>query len=164
MASKRPSDVAGLVLLSGFFGEAGPTARFWVNVGSKVLGLIPRDLKHAVTEVLGQRRQLHPVFQLLSLYPLLITFVHGDKDDFAPIDVARRVARTTLVPSRFIEVKGADHFLNDGPPETLLDCFEAAMDPMTPLSQVKPSAPCDPAPERARRTKSRVQPYAARTA
>jgi pimeloyl-ACP methyl ester carboxylesterase len=164
MASKRPADVAGLVLLSGFFGEAGPTARFWVNLGAKVLGLIPRDLKHAVMEVLGQRRQLHPVFQLLSLYPLLITFVHGDRDDFAPIEVARRVARTTLVPSRFIEVKGADHFLNDGPPETLLDCFEAAMNPMTPLTQVRPSAPENAATQSARPVKSRPQPYAARTA
>jgi pimeloyl-ACP methyl ester carboxylesterase len=159
MASKRPTDVAGLVLLSGFFGEAGPTARFWVNVGSKVLGLIPRDLKHATMEVLGQRRQLHPVFELLSLYPLLITFVHGDKDDFAPIEVARRVARTTLVPSKFIEVKGADHFLNDGPAETLLDCLEAAMDPTAPLAQLKPA---EPAPARtAKRARARLPSGAA---
>jgi pimeloyl-ACP methyl ester carboxylesterase len=141
MASMRPDAVSGLVLLSGFFGEAGPTARFWVNAGSKVLGIIPRDLKHAVMEVIGQRRQLHPVFELLSLYPFLITFVHGDKDDFAPLKVARRVARTTLVPSKFIEVSGADHFLNDGPTETLLDCLEQAIDPLAPISQVKPAIP-----------------------
>jgi len=141
MASMRPEAVGGLVLLSGFFGEAGPTAKFWVEMGSKVLGLIPRDLKHAVMEVIGQRKQLHPVFELLSLYPLLITFVHGDRDDFAPIEVARRVARTTLVPSKFIEVEGADHFLNDGPVETILDCLEAAMDPKAALGQVRPAVP-----------------------
>jgi pimeloyl-ACP methyl ester carboxylesterase len=139
MASMRPEQVAGLVLLSGFFGEAGPTARFWVNAGSKVLSLIPRDLKHATMEVMGQRRQLNPVFQLLSLYPLLITFVHGDRDDFAPLAVARKLAARTLVPARFIEVTRADHFMNDGPPEVLLQCFEQAMDPQSRLDQTLPS-------------------------
>lgn len=127
MAAKRPDLVDALALVSGFFGQAGPTARFWVGVGSKLLSFIPRDLKHAVMEVTGQPRQLNPVFKLLAGRPFLITFVHGDKDDFAPIEVARRAARMTLAPSRFLELSGADHFLNDGPPERLLYCLETAI-------------------------------------
>jgi pimeloyl-ACP methyl ester carboxylesterase len=127
MASKRPDLVGALALVSGFFGHPGPTARFWVNIGSKILSVIPRDLKHAVMEVTGQPSQLNPVFKLLAGRPFLITFVHGDKDDFAPIEVARRAAQMTLAPSRFIELTGADHFLNDGPPERLIYCLETAI-------------------------------------
>jgi pimeloyl-ACP methyl ester carboxylesterase len=127
MAAKRPDLVDALALVSGYFGHSGPTAKFWVNLGSRILGLIPRDLKHAVMEVTGQPRQLDPVFKLLAGRPFLITFVHGGKDDFAPIEVARRAARTTLAPSRFLELRGADHFLNDGPPERLIYCLETAI-------------------------------------
>jgi pimeloyl-ACP methyl ester carboxylesterase len=127
MAAKRPDLVHALALVSGFFGHAGPTAKFWVDVGSKILSFIPRDLKHAVMEVTGQPGQLNPVFKLLARRPFLITFIHGSKDDFAPIEVARRAAQMTLAPSRFIELTGADHFLNDGPPERLIYCLETAI-------------------------------------
>jgi pimeloyl-ACP methyl ester carboxylesterase len=127
MAARRPDLVDGLALVSGYFGHAGPTARFWVDLGNRLLGLIPRDLKHAVMEVTGQPRQLNPVFRLLNRRPFLVTFIHGDRDDFAPIGVARRAAEMTLAPSRFIEVAGANHFLNDGPPERLLACLEIAI-------------------------------------
>src|ERR1700712_1634947 len=48
MAAANPGKVAGLVLLSGFFGETGPTARWLIEMGSKALKVIPRDLRHAV--------------------------------------------------------------------------------------------------------------------
>src|SRR5687768_11381164 len=51
MAEQNPGKVAGLVLLSGFFGEAGPTARWLLDLGGKALKMIPRDLRHAVVEV-----------------------------------------------------------------------------------------------------------------
>lgn len=44
MAEQNPGKVAGLVLLSGFFGEAGPTARWLLDLGGKALKMIPRDL------------------------------------------------------------------------------------------------------------------------
>jgi hippurate hydrolase len=58
MAEANPGKVAGLVLLSGFFGEPGPTAKWLIDVGNKALKVIPRDLRHAVMEASGQREQL----------------------------------------------------------------------------------------------------------
>ncbi len=137
MAAERPEQVAGLVLLSGYFGQSGPTARLLIDLGRRVLGLIPRDLRHAVLEAAGQPLQLNPVFKLMNRYPFLITFIHGDKDDFAPIGVARHIAETTFLPSRFIEVEGGDHFLNDAPPEQLIACLEGAITPRGELREVR---------------------------
>lgn len=137
MAASRPKEIAGLVLLSGYFGNPGPTAKFWVDMGKRVLGVIPRDLKHAVMEVAGQPGQLNRVFRRLSHHPLLVTFIHGDQDDFAPLEVARRVAEMTMIPSRFIEVTGADHFFNDEDADTIIACLEAAIDPRGSLREVR---------------------------
>jgi pimeloyl-ACP methyl ester carboxylesterase len=136
MAASRPDQTAALVLMSGYFGKAGPTARLLMNVGGRVLGLIPRDLRHAVLEASGQAHQLNPVFKLLNRFPFLVTIVHGDKDDFAPIEVARAIADTTLVPARFIEAKGGDHFLNDLPAEQIVACLERAIRPGEDLRDV----------------------------
>src|SRR5204863_3506676 len=57
MAATQPK-VAGVVLLSSFLGEQGPTARWLVKVGQRFLNLIPRDLRNAVVEVSGQPSQL----------------------------------------------------------------------------------------------------------
>ena len=138
MAAQRPDDTAGLVLVSGFFGKSGPTARLLVDMGQRVLGLIPRDLRHAVLEVAGQSHQLNPVFKLLNRFPFLITIIHGDKDDFAPIEVARAIADTTLVPTRFIEIKGGNHFLNDCPPERVIAWIETTIGRRGGLRQVHP--------------------------
>lgn len=140
MAAQRPEQTAGLVLLSGFFGKAGPTARLLMRIGRPVLGLIPRDLRNAVVEASGQRHQLNPVFRLLNRFPFLITLIHGDKDDFAPIEVARAISEITLAPARFIEVAGGDHFLNDLPPHQLLACLERAIGPSDGLRAVLPAA------------------------
>jgi pimeloyl-ACP methyl ester carboxylesterase len=136
MAAARPQQVAGLVLLSGYFGKSGPTARLLINVGRRVLGLIPRDLRHAVLEAYSQPPQLNPVFRLLNRFPFLVTVIHGDRDDFAPIEVARAIADITLAPARFIEIQGGDHFLIKQPPEKLLAWLEAAIDPSGGLRQV----------------------------
>jgi len=45
MAAANPKRVAGVVLLSSFLGVTGPTSRWLVDWGSRVLGLIPRDLR-----------------------------------------------------------------------------------------------------------------------
>ena len=127
MAARNQESIAGLVLLSGFFGRAGPTARLLIEMGRRVAGFIPRDLRHAVLETSGQLLQLNPVFKLLNREPLLITFIHGDRDDFAPIGVARAIANTTLAPARFIEVRGAGHFMNEASPIQLLACLETAI-------------------------------------
>jgi pimeloyl-ACP methyl ester carboxylesterase len=145
MAAARPDQVAGLVLLSGYFGKAGPTAKLLIELGRHVLRLIPRDLRHAVVEASGQPRQLNPVFRLLNRFPFLVTVIHGDKDDFAPIGVARAIADITLAPARLIEVRGGNHFLNEQSPELMLGWLESAIDPKGALRQV-----CLPSPNRAR--------------
>ena len=129
MAEQNPRQVAGLVLLSGFFGEAGPTARWLLDVGSRTLKLIPRDLRNAVIEVKGQKAQLRHAEQALSRLRIPIHMIHGDKDDFAPLEVAERMAAETVTrrPIRVVRTEGANHFLNDGPTEVLIAAIEGCI-------------------------------------
>ncbi|HEX4712584.1 alpha/beta hydrolase [Phenylobacterium sp.] len=129
MADANPGKVDSLVLLSGFFGEAGPTARWLIDVGLKALKMIPRDLRHAVIEASGQRPQLAYAKRALARLTIPIHMIHGDQDDFAPIEVAERLAAETVTrrPIQFIRTPGANHFLNDGPAEELLAALEACI-------------------------------------
>lgn len=136
MAANNPRKVAGLVLLSGYFGQSGPTARWLLDVGMRMLKLIPRDLRHAVLEVTNQPAQLAHARRALARLNMPIHVVHGDKDDFAPIEAAEQLVAETRTrrPVRFERVPGADHFLNDGPTEVLLQCLEACI-PKKPAFQ-----------------------------
>jgi pimeloyl-ACP methyl ester carboxylesterase len=129
MADANPGKVESLVLLSGFFGETGPTSRWLIDVGSKALKLIPRDLRHAVIEASGQRPQLDYAKRALARLTIPIHMIHGDQDDFAPIEVAERLAAETVTrrPIQFMRTAGANHFLNDGPAEQLLAALEACI-------------------------------------
>lgn len=135
MASTRPKGLAGLVLLSGYFGESGPTARFLVNLGTRILKLIPRDLRNAVLEVSGQPAQLMYMRTALESVRAPIHVVHGDADDFAPIETAERLVTEihAKLPMQFHRVAGANHFMNDGPPEDLLAELEACLPVRAPL-------------------------------
>jgi pimeloyl-ACP methyl ester carboxylesterase len=129
MAAAHQDRVAGLVLLSGFFGETGPTARWLLDTGAKALKVIPRDLRHAVMEATGQRPQLVHAKRALERLHMPIHMIHGDKDDFAPIEAAERLAREvrTRRPINFVRTPGANHFLNDGPAEQLVAALEACI-------------------------------------
>jgi pimeloyl-ACP methyl ester carboxylesterase len=129
MAEANPGKVESLVLLSGFFGEPGPTAKWLMEMGGKALKMIPRDLRHAVLEASGQRPQLAYARRALSQLRIPIHMVHGDKDDFAPIEVAEQLASelVTREPIRFVRTAGANHFLNDGPTEVLISALEGCM-------------------------------------
>lgn len=129
MTEQNPGKVAGLVLLSGFFGEAGPTARWLLDLGGKALKMIPRDLRHAVIEVTGQKPQLQHAKRALARVNVPIHIIHGDKDDFAPLEAAERLAAETLTrrPIRVVRTAGANHFLNDGPAEILIAAIEACI-------------------------------------
>jgi pimeloyl-ACP methyl ester carboxylesterase len=136
MAAQSRRQPHGLVLLSGFFGETGPTAKWLVELGSKVLGFIPRDLRNAIREVSEQHSQLEHLREALSTLRIPIHLVHGEADDFAPIETAERLIAETPVraPIHFRRVPGADHFLNDGPTEELLaileECIPAPLPPI----------------------------------
>ena len=142
MAELKPNKVAGVVLLSSFLGEAGPTARWLVDTGAKVLSLIPRDLRNAVMEVSNQRAQLGHMRSALQRLNVPVHIVHGDRDDFAPIALAQQLAREarTRRPIRFETVPGADHFLTDGPVETLIACLESCI-PTKPSAWRMPALP-----------------------
>jgi pimeloyl-ACP methyl ester carboxylesterase len=129
MADANPGKVASLVLLSGFFGETGPTSRWLIDVGSRALKVIPRDLRHAVIEASGQRPQLTYAKRALARLTIPIHMIHGDKDDFAPIEAAERLAAETVTrrPIHFVRTPGANHFLNDGPADQLLAALEACI-------------------------------------
>jgi pimeloyl-ACP methyl ester carboxylesterase len=129
MADQNPGKVAGLVLLSGFFGEAGPTAKWLIDLGAKALNMIPRDLRNAVIEVRGQRPQLRHAMRALARLNIPIHMIHGDQDDFAPLEVAERLAGETITrrPIRVVRTEGANHFLNDGPAEVLLAAIESCI-------------------------------------
>jgi pimeloyl-ACP methyl ester carboxylesterase len=129
MAEQNPGKVAGLVLLSGFFGEAGPTARWLLDLGNKALKMIPRDLRHAVVEVTGQKPQLRHAKRALARVNIPIHMIHGDQDDFAPLEVAEKLAEETVTrrPIRVVRTEGANHFLNDGPADILIAAIESCI-------------------------------------
>ncbi|HYE46121.1 MAG TPA: alpha/beta fold hydrolase [Caulobacter sp.] len=137
MAARRPKGLAGLVLLSGYFGDPGPTARFLVRFGQFILRWVPvpRDLRNAVLEVAGQPGQLVHMLRALERITVPIHVIHGDKDDFAPIETAERLVQEvrTLRPMRFRRVPDADHFLNDGPADDLIAELEACLPVRAPL-------------------------------
>jgi len=129
MAEANPSQVSSLVLLSGFFGETGPTSRWLIDLGGRALKVLPKDLRHAVIEASGQRPQLAYAKRALAKLNIPIHMVHGDQDDFAPIEVAERLAAETVTrnPIQFMRTEGGSHFLNDGPAEQMLAALEACI-------------------------------------
>ncbi len=126
MAARNPKALAGVVLLSSYLGEPGPTARFLVNLGMRALHLIPRDLRHAILEVSGQGPQLAHMRQALRRLNVPVHVIHGDADDFAPIEFAEQLVaeQPCRRPMNFIRVPGANHFLNDGPVEVMMSVLE----------------------------------------
>jgi len=129
MADAQPARVAGLVMLSSYLGEPGPTARRLLQLGARLSGVIPRDLQNAVVEITRQPAQLSDMRAALRRLSIPVHVVHGDADDFAPIETARALTATHTFrrPVRFQAIAGGNHFLNDGPVEPLLACIEACV-------------------------------------
>ncbi|HEY2051683.1 MAG TPA: alpha/beta hydrolase [Caulobacteraceae bacterium] len=129
MARASARTLGGLVLLSSYLGEPGPTARWLVSAGSRMGALIPRDLRNAVMEISHQPRQLALMRDALPQLKAPIHAIHGEEDDFAPIEAARRLAEEarTRRPIRFVPTPGANHFLNDGPAEMVIEILESCI-------------------------------------
>ena len=102
------------------------------------------DLKNAVREVAGQASQLEHLHAALDRVIVPLSIVHGDADDFAPIETAERFydrLRThRSARASFRRVAGADHFLNDGPPEDLIALLEDCLPRATPLERFRSAA------------------------
>jgi pimeloyl-ACP methyl ester carboxylesterase len=126
MAANNHRKVDGLVLLSGYFGEPGPTAKWLLDAGARMSRVIPRDLRTAVDEVRGQPSQLGHARDALNRLRVPVHIIHGDKDDFAPFDIAERLATEirSRQPVRFERVPGANHFMAEGPVDVLIEAIE----------------------------------------
>jgi pimeloyl-ACP methyl ester carboxylesterase len=131
MAANAPRKVQGLVLLSGYFGEPGPTAKWLLDAGHAMSWAIPRDLRTAVDEVRGQPAQFAHAREAFSRLKAPVHVVHGDRDDFAPFDLAERIASEIDARRgvRFQRVEGADHFMVEGRLEALLEAIEGCIPP-----------------------------------
>ncbi|MGZ3403161.1 MAG: hypothetical protein ACXWKN_07840, partial [Phenylobacterium sp.] len=79
----------------------------------------------------------------LAKLSIPIHMIHGDKDDFAPIEAAERLAAETLTrqPINFVRTAGANHFLNDGPAEQLIAALEACIPARKPWTFRWPRLP-----------------------
>jgi pimeloyl-ACP methyl ester carboxylesterase len=135
MAANHPGKVHGLVLLSGYFGEFGSTSKLLVRLGSKVMRLIPRDLRHAILEVTGQKPQLAHMKDALARLRVPVHVIHGKKDDYAPVDTAESLvsAVRTKRPVRFELIEEGDHFMHDGMPDQLIAALERCIPPKRAL-------------------------------
>jgi pimeloyl-ACP methyl ester carboxylesterase len=129
MAAGRPKTLGGLVLLSAYLGELGPTARWLVGLGSHASTVAPRDLRNAIAEVTLQRNQVEVMRRELPKVLVPIHFVHGELDDFAPIGAVRKMTSEIRArrPIQLTSVADANHFLNDGPADRLLGALGPCM-------------------------------------
>lgn len=130
MAASAPRPpVESLVLMAGYFGEFGPMAERLVGLGGRLLKMIPRDLRHAILEVTGQRQQLPYMLEALARLNKPVHVIHGDKDDYAPMAVAEKLVSSvrTRRPVRFTKVEGGSHFLNEGSPQEMVALLESCI-------------------------------------
>ena len=150
MAANQPDKVGALVLLSGWFGDLGPTGGALVELGRRVHGVIPRDLRNAITEVLAQSQRSPMVREALTQLSMPVHIVHGDEDDYAPIAAARALAEDLAGAANvtFTAVEHANHFLN----EAMGDKVLALLEPAIVAAQRQPS----PAPSLAEWLKALV--------
>lgn len=123
LASAYPEQVAGLVIVSGFFGEAGPTLRRLRFYGTLATPFIGRDLKNSLAEVRGQTPQLERVREAALRLAQPVLVLHGDRDDFIPEASARRTA--ALFPNAEHRLVPGDHFLNAGAEADILAAVDA---------------------------------------
>lgn len=110
IAAQHPEKVGALVLMSGFFGDPGPTARRLMGLGAVAGPLLPRDLKNALAEVRGQQAQLPEIRAALAGLKQPVVVLHGNKDTFVPPQAARALAAD--IGARYVDVPTGDHFLN----------------------------------------------------
>jgi pimeloyl-ACP methyl ester carboxylesterase len=125
MAQRYPERVHAVVLMSAFFGDRGPTARRLFGVGRVVQPLLPRDLRNSIAEINSQRAQLPAALQALASLRQPVVFVHGDEDNFVPLEADRRLAADHN--RQLVVVANGDHFLNACCVTDLVASFEQAI-------------------------------------
>jgi pimeloyl-ACP methyl ester carboxylesterase len=146
MASRYPDRVDAVVLVSPFFGDQGPTASRMIGVGRVFHGVLPRDMRNSISEVVAQTDQLPGVWTALRGLRQPVVFVHGDDDTFVPLAASQRIAAE--YGHTLVTVPGGDHFLNACCVPALLGAFEQAIAEAEGRVGAAPPAtqPQDPAP------------------
>lgn len=145
MAQRYPDQVDAVVLVSAYFGDRGPTARRMFGAGRLVHGLLPRDFRNSVSEMVAQTDQLPAVWQALRGLRQPVVFVHGDADTFVPLEADQRIANE--YGHTLIRVPGGDHFLNACCVPELLSAIEHAISEAEGRESAAPPPPvADPDP------------------
>lgn len=145
MAQRYADRVDALVLVSAYFGDRGPTARRMFGAGRLVHGLLPRDFRNSISEMVAQTDQLPAVWTALRGLQQPIVFVHGDADTFVPIEADQRIANE--YGHTLISVPGGDHFLNACCVPELLAAVEQAISEAEGRERATPPpAAADPDP------------------
>ncbi len=145
MAQRYADRVDALVLVSAYFGDRGPTARRMFGAGRLVHGLLPRDFRNSISEMVAQTDQLPTVWTALRGLQQPIVFVHGDADTFVPIEADQRIANE--YGHTLISVPGGDHFLNACCVPELLAAVEQAISEAEGRERATPPpAAADPDP------------------
>jgi len=145
MAERYADRVDALVLVSAYFGDRGPTARRMFGAGRLVHGLLPRDFRNSISEMVAQTDQLPAVWTALRGLEQPIVFVHGDADTFVPIEADQRIANE--YGHTLISVPGGDHFLNACCVPDLLAAMEQAISAAEGRERATPpGAAADPDP------------------
>lgn len=146
MAQRYPDRVHALVLVSPFFGDRGPTARRMIGAGRIFHGVLPRDMRNSITEVVAQTDQLPAVWTALRGLEQPIVFIHGDDDTFVPLEASQRIAAE--YGHTLVTVSGGDHFLNACCVTDLLGAFEQAIAEAEGRETAAPPATQPPDPDR----------------
>jgi pimeloyl-ACP methyl ester carboxylesterase len=145
MARRYPDRVHALVLVSPYFGDRGPTARRMIGTGRLFHGILPRDMRNSITEVVAQTDQLPAVWSALRGLNQPIVFIHGDDDTFVPLEASQRIAAE--YGHTLITVPGGDHFLNACCVPALLQAFEQAIAEAEGREAAAPPATQPPDPD-----------------
>ncbi len=145
MAARYADQVDAVVLVSPFFGDRGPTARRMIGAGRAFHGILPRDMRNSITEVMAQRNQLPGVWDALRGLRQPIVFVHGDDDTFVPLAASQRIAAE--YGHTLAAVPAGDHFLNACCVPALLAAFEQAIAEAEGREAAEPPAVQPPDPD-----------------
>ena len=94
-------------------------------------------------EVREQAAQLKYMRAALERLSVPVHVIHGDLDDFAPIEIAERLVAETRTrrPMRFQRIAGLKHFFNDGPADSLIACLESCIPEAEPFRLRLPRLP-----------------------
>ena len=113
-ALDHPDRVGGLLLLAGAMDPDLEEANLIQLLGPfRLLAhLLPRDIDNANRELLGLKRELAVMADVLNTITIPIHIVHGDRDPLVPYaNVAYMEKKFAKAPLEVTTLKNTDHFI-----------------------------------------------------